>query len=213
MTPIVFTLLLILSTTLACNPSLDGQPGCQIDSSQKEAPDQVSHMNVFTSVNYEGDAFGFYPGDVLLDLATSWGLKSLYTNLECEVVLFERGDLTGASIVLSGRIPDLSRYLFSDRTRSILYRRKTVESPSLPRLFVESNFMGKDFFLPFGLSVIPEGDVLYGGSIMVPDGLRVTVTTLHGARFKYEVPNVFTSNSSTIPSIRDPIVSVLVELK
>ena len=207
MTRIVFTLLLIVSATLACNPSLDGQPGCQIDSSQKEAPDQVSHMNVFTGVNYEGNAFGFYPGDVLLDLGTSWGLQSLYTNLECEVVLFERGNLTGASVVLTGEIPDLTRYLFSERTRSILYRRKTMESPSLPRLFVESNFMGKDFFLPFGMSVIPEGDVLFGGSIIVPDGLRVTVTTQH------EVKNVFTSDISTIPSISDPIVSILVEFK
>jgi hypothetical protein len=210
---LALVLLALLPAIFACNPSLDGQPGCQIDSSQKEAPDQVSHMNVYTGVNYEGNAFGFYPGDVLLDLATSWGLKSLYTHKNCEVVLFERGDLTGASVVLSGQIPDLSRYLFSERTRSILYRRKTMESPSLPRLFVESNFMGKDFILPFGMSVIPEGDVLFGGSIMVPDGLRVTVTTLHGARFKYDVKNVFTSDISTIPSIRDPIVSVLVELK
>jgi hypothetical protein len=164
-------------------------------------------MNVYTGVDYHGDAFGFYPGDVLLDLGTSWGLQSLYTNLECEVVLFERGNLTGASVVLTGEIPDLTRYLFSERTRSILYRRKTMESPSLPRLFVESNFMGKDFFLPFGMSVIPEGDVLFGGSIIVPDGLRVTVTTQH------EVKNVFTSDISTIPSISDPIVSILVEFK
>lgn len=213
MTAMVFILLLIVSTTLACNPSLDGQPGCQIDSTQKEAPDQVSHMNLYKGVEFTGDAFGFYPGDVILDLATSWGLKSLYTHKNCEVVLFERGDLTGASVVLSGQIPDLSRYLFSDRTRSILYRRKTVESPSLPRLFVESNFKGKEFFLPFGMTVIPEGDVLYGGSIRVPDGLLVIVTTLHGARFKYEVKTVFTSDILTIPSISDPIVSVLVELK
>ena len=212
MTATVFTLLLIISTTLACNPSLDGQPGCQIDSSQKEAADQVSYMNVFVERHFQGNAFGLYPGDIIRNLATSWGLKSLYTNLDCEAVLFEQRDLSGAFVILSGEIPDLNRYLFSDRTRSILYRRKTEKSSTMPLLFEGPDFTGKDFFLPFGLSV-SEGDVLYGGSIRVPDGLRVTVTTLHGARFKYEVKHVLTSDTLSIPSIADPIVSVLVELK
>jgi hypothetical protein len=166
--------------------------------------------NVYRNINFNDD----YP--IILSelrdiIALDGQMSSLKVPTGYEVVLFEGENLTAPFVVLTGEIPSLFAYLFNDRAQSLTYRRKTSdESKLLPSFFNIQDFKGQETPVPYGTTVLKEN--FYGASIRVPDGLRVTVTTLHGARFKYEVKNVFTSDTSSVPFIGDPIVSIHVEM-
>jgi len=141
-------------------------------------------------------------------------MSSLKIPVGYEVVLFNGENLTAPFIVLTGEIPNLFNYLFNDRARSLIYRKKSGDSQTLPRIFNNPNFLGQEIFLPYGLSEPIGYDTLFGGgSIKVPSGLKVTVVTKKKSRLPHSVEDVYTSDQSTMPNLGDPIVTILVELE
>jgi len=198
--------LAIMPTTFACQLSMDTPSNCQIGNGV-EIPAQS--VVIYDHMNFIGDPLNLSHPQVMRSL--NGEMSSLKVPPGYEVILFEKEDLQGSFVVLSGEIPNLFTYLFNDRARSLIYHQKTRESQSLPRIFTNPNYSGQETFIPYGLSE-PGKDVLFGGSIKVPDGLCVILKTLHGARFKYEQTHVFTSDSSMEAFIGDPIISVFVKM-
>jgi hypothetical protein len=206
-----FALLLAsLSAIFACQPSSDTLGGCEINILEGSSQDPVESAIFYRNINFNDD------DPIILSelrdiIALDGQMSSLKVPTGYEVVLFEGENLTAPFVVLTGEIPSLFAYLFNDRAQSLTYRRKTSdESNLLPIFFNIQDFKGQETPAPYGTTILKEN--FYGASIRVPDGLRVTVTTLHGARFKYEVKNVFTSDTSSVPFIGDPIVSIHVEM-
>lgn len=207
----VLTLLLAsLSAIFACQPSSDTLGGCEINTLEGSSQDPIESAMFYRNINFNDD------DPIILSelrdiIALDGQMASLKVPTGYEVVLFEGENLTAPFVVLTGEIPSLFAYLFNDRAQSLTYRRKTPdESKLLPSFFNIQDFNGQETPVPYGTTILKEN--FYGASIRVPDGLRVTVTTLHGARFKYEVKNVFTSDISNVPFIGDPIVSIHVEM-
>jgi hypothetical protein len=198
-----------MPTTFACQASIGALPGCQINSPEGHPQGTTSSAVFFPLMNFQGEPFSIDKPQSIRRL--NGDMSSLKVPLGYEVVLFEMEDMQGPSVVLSGEISDLFTYLFNDRARSLIYRSKIGESQTLSCIFFNPDFIGQEVFLPYGLSE-PGKNILYGGSIRVPNGLRVTLTTLHGARFPYRQTHVFTSDSSKAPFIGDPVISVLVEM-
>jgi hypothetical protein len=206
-------LLASLPAILACTPSTDSLGGCQINVIDGSSQKQVEAAMFYKNINYYDD----HPL-VLSDLQEITPLDAEMSSLKVpvgyEVVLFNGENLTAPFIVLTGEIPNLFKYLFNDRARSLIYRKKTGESQTLPRIFNNPNFIGQEIFLPYGLSEPTGTDSLFGGgSIKVPSGLQVTVVTKKKARLPHSVEDVYTSDQSTLPNLGDPIVTILVELE
>jgi hypothetical protein len=207
---LVLLLLASLSAIFACQPSSDTLGGCQINTLEGSSQDPVESAMFYRNINFNDD------DPIILSelrdiIALDGQMSSLKVPTGYEVVLFEGENLTAPFVVLTGEISSLFAYLFNDRAQSLIYRRKTSdESKLLPSFFNIQDFKGQETPVPYGTTILKEN--FYGASIRVPDGLRVTVTTLHGARFKYEVKNVFTSDTSSVPFIGDPIVSIHVEM-
>jgi hypothetical protein len=68
---------------------------------------------------------------------------------------------------------------------------------------------GQETPVPYGTTILKER--FYGASIRVPNGMRVNVTTLHGARFS-EQTHVLTSDTPEASFIGKLIVSIVVEM-
>jgi hypothetical protein len=107
-------------------------------------------------------------------------LSSLKIPLNHEVVLYEKENMEGAYVILTGDIPNLLIYLFNDRTMSIIYRKKQTESTGFVEIF--PIFPKGDSFkriLPIGHTVMKPEDFydinFFIDSIKVPNGLKVTL--------------------------------------
>jgi hypothetical protein len=207
--PVLALLLASLPAFLACNPSNDTIQGCQFDTLVNSLQSTLVESAYF----YEDIIFVGQPL-VLSELRSLTTLNGEMSSLKVpkgyEVVLFEQDNLSGPFVVLTGEIPSLFSYLFNDRARSLIYRRSIGETQNLPTIFYGVDFVGHFVPIPYGTTQIIEH--LICASIKVPKGMRVIVTYLHGARFKYEQTQVFTIDNSQVPFIGDPIVKLVVEM-
>lgn len=210
---VLVVLLASLPAIFACQPSSDTLGGCQINTLEDSSQAQVESAIFYRNINYYDD------NPIILSelreiTSMDAEMSSLKVPVGYEVVLFNGENLTAPFIVLTGEIPNLFSYLFNDRARSLIYRKKSGESQTLPRII--NNFFGvrKEIFLPYGLSVPTGYDSLFGGgSIKVPPGLKVTVVTKKKARLLTIIQDVYTSDESTMPNHGDRIETILVELK
>ena len=128
-----------------------------------------------------------------------------------EVVLYEKENMQGAHITLSGNIPNLVFYLFNDRVQKIVYQEKSEKLIQNAVIYTNPNFTGETRTLPIGYSKIQE--VIYAGSIKVPDGYTVILEKLPIYPFNYERKSVYSADSSNTNDYFDTqLISVLVEI-
>jgi len=208
----IFVLALLLASLpviFACQPSSDTLGGCQINALEGSSQEPVESAMFYRNINFNDD-----DPIILSDLRDITALDGQMSSLKVptgyEVVLFEGEDLTAPFVVLTGEIPSLFAYLFNDRAQSLTYRRKTPEEPKLlPTIFNNPNFKGQETPVPYGTTILKER--FYGASIRVPNGMRVIVMTLHGARFS-EQTHVLTSDTPEASFIGKLIVLVVVEM-
>jgi hypothetical protein len=126
-----------------------------------------------------------------------------------EVLLFEEENRQGAYLILSGDISTLGYYGFNDRVKSIIYREKSGKTVFHPQFFEEPEFKGMEISLPFGTTIF-EG-LKHFGSIKIPVGMHVSVTTVYGPRFKKRT-FILKAEDIEVPLITDPIESITVSL-
>jgi hypothetical protein len=201
-------LLASLPVIFACTSSADALGGCQINTMEGSSQERVETAVFYRNINFIDES----PLNIsnLGDINSLDGeMSSLKVPPGYEVVLFEGENLTAPFVVLTGEIPSLFAFLFNDRAHSLTYRRKTPdESKLLPSFFSVPEFKGQETQVPYGTTILKER--FYCASIRVPNGMRVTVTTLHGSRFS-EQTHVLTSDTPEAPFIWKLIVSVVVD--
>ena len=211
----VFAVLLFasLQAIFACTPSADALGGCQINAMEGSSQEKVNSAFFYKNMHY-GDEHPLVLSYMQEITSLDGEMSSLKVPLGYEVVLFNGPNLTAPFVILTGEIPNLFIYLFNDRAKSLIFRKKSGESQTLPRIFNSPNFLGQEIFLPYGLSEPIGYDTLFGGgSIKIPPGLKVTVVTNKKARLPYTVEDVYTSDQSTLPNLGDTIKTIMVELK
>jgi hypothetical protein len=91
--------------------------------------------------------------------------------------------------------------------RSLRYSRKTETTLQHPQIFVGQSYAGEHHFLPFGVTELPK--LTFFGSLKVPAGMTVTLTTAIGPRISKSYD--FTSDTSELP-FTDPVKSVSVTI-
>jgi len=117
--------------------------------------------------------------------------------------------MQGASIVLTGDIPNLVFYLFNDRAMTIVYQKRSLKQLQNVVIYTRPNFAGESRTIPMGYSIIQEE--FYVGSIKVPSGFLVIIEKLPIYPFNYERKYVYLSDSSnTIDYFDTPLISVFV---
>ena len=143
---------------------------------------------------------------------TTGKISSIQIPPNYEVVLYEQKNMQGAHIILTDNIPNLVFYLFNDRAMTIIYQERNIESNKNVIIFMSPNFIGEKRMLPIGYSKIHE--VIYVGSIRVPQGFAVILEKLPIYPFNYERRYVYSADSSnTIDYFDTPLISVLVQMK
>jgi hypothetical protein len=90
--------------------------------------------------------------------------------------------------------------------RSLRYSRKTETTLQHPQIFVGQSYAGEHHFLPFGVT---EVKLMFFGSLKVPAGMTVTLTTAIGPRSSKSYD--FTTDTSELP-FSDPVKSVSVAI-
>ena len=124
----------------------------------------------YEHVDFKGSHFTLFEAPIILN-KTDGKLSSLKIPMNHEVVLYEKENMEGAYVILTGDIPDLNIYLFNDRAMSIIFRKKKTEPISYVEIF---SFEKDKRILPIGYSNISNED-FYASSIKVPQGLKVTI--------------------------------------
>lgn len=156
---------------------------------------------LYRGENFQDGTVGIPEGYVSVDFAISIG--SLKCPPNYEVILYDQPENMGAYVVLSGDVSSLEAYHFSGRVKSLRYNRII-----LPQIFEKPGFEGKQQFLPFGLTELPEPK--FFGSLKIPVGVTVKLTTIYGPRFSTR-DIVLTSDSDELP-FTDPVKAVFVSV-
>jgi len=164
----------------------------------------------YDDIDYKGPHFILLNHPIVYNM-TDVKMSSLQIPQNYEVVLYEKRNMQGAHIILTGNIPNLVFYLFNDRAMTIVYREKASEQIQNAIIFMSPNFMGETRTLPIGYSEI--SDPIYAGSIKVPPGHKVTLEKLPVYPLNYERKYTYISDSSDTQNFFDtPLISVLVEI-
>jgi hypothetical protein len=164
----------------------------------------------YDDIDYNGPHFTVLDSPVTYN-QTNRLLSSIKIPQNYEVVLYEKENMQGASIVLTGDIPNLEFYLFNDRAMTIVYQKRSLKQLQNVVIYTRPNFAGESRTIPIGYSKIQE--VIYAGSIKVPHGFLVIIEKLPIYPFNYERRYVYSSDSSnTIDYFDTPLISVLVEI-
>lgn len=196
----VFALLLAL---------LSGISGCK-DCSSLENNDAVPQGVDPLAELFGEEKFQPYPvGVAITYVSASFAptIRSVKVPHEYELILYDQDENSGSYIVISGRdVPSLEEYFFSARMRSLRYSRKTETTLQHPQIFVGQSYAGEHHFLPFGVS---EVKLMFFGSLKVPAGMTVTLTTAIGPRSSKSYD--FTSDTLELP-FSDPVKSVSVRV-
>lgn len=165
----------------------------------------------YDDVDYKGDHFTLLHSNPVHKDGLNGKLSSMKIPMNHEVVLYENENMQGAHITLSGDIPNLVFYLFNDRAKKIVYQERTEKPIKNIVIYTKPNFTGKTRTIPMGYSKIQE--VIYAGSIKVPQGFMVILEKLPVYPFNYERKYVYLADSSnTIDYFDTPLISVFVDI-
>lgn len=157
---------------------------------------------LYRGENFQNGPIGMPEGYVSQNFAQA--IRSLKCPPGYEVILTDQPENMGEFIILSGDIPSLDPYNFSGRVKSLRYIR-VIHT----QIFEKPGFAGKQQVLPFGITNLPEFPVF--GSLKVPTGVSVKLTTVYGPRFsKREI--VITSDSEQLP-FSEPIEKIEVSFQ
>jgi hypothetical protein len=201
------TLIDIYSSNVTKTPT-DYQPFLATVIAQKSSPE---YAVFYDDVDYKGDHFTLLHSNPAHKDGLNGKLSSMRIPKNHEVVLYENENMQGAHITLSGDIPNLVFYLFNDRAQKIVYQERTEKPVQNAVIYTNPNFTGETRTIPVGYSKIQE--VIYAGSIKVPDGYTVILEKLPIYPFNYERKSVYSSDSSnTIDYFDTQLISVLVEI-
>ena len=173
--------------------------------------DHPSEYAVFyDDIDYNGPHFTVLHSIVTYN-QTNGKLSSMKIPKNHEVVLYENENMQGAYITLSGDIPNLVFYLFNDRAQKIVYQKRSEKPIQNAVIYTNPNFTGETRTIPMGYSKIQE--VIYAGSIKVPDGYTVILEKLPIYPFNYERKSVYSADSSNTNDYFDtPLISVFVDI-
>jgi hypothetical protein len=101
--------------------------------------------------------------------------------------IFENSDFTGASIYITGDIPNLKNYAFNDRMRSFIVVNSTVVPKDRVVLYSKTDYNGEQVSVPIGYTKcdIDNNDLngfcrdgynnARASSIFVPEGYKVVL--------------------------------------
>ena len=164
----------------------------------------------YDDIDYNGPHFTVLHHSVTYN-QTNRKLSSMKIPKNYEVVLYEKENMQGAHITLSGNIPNLVFYLFNDRAQKIVYQKRTEKPIQYAEIYTKPNFRGEHRFLPMGYSKIQEE--FYAGSIKVPYGFVVILEKLPIYPFNFERKSVYSADSSNTNHYFDtPLISVIVDI-
>jgi sporulation protein YlmC with PRC-barrel domain len=136
---------------------------------------QTEYAVFYDDIDYIGPHFTVLNYPVTYN-QTNGKLSSMKIPMNHEVVLYEKENMQGVHIILSGHIPNLNIYLFNDRAMTIVYREKQTETVQYAEIYTKPNFYGQKRIIPMGYTIIQEE--IYVGSIKVPSGLFVSIKKL-----------------------------------
>lgn len=164
----------------------------------------------YDDIDYNGPHFTVLHSPVTYN-QTNGKLSSIKIPKNYEVVLYEKEDMQGAHIILSGDIPNLIFYLFNDRAMTFVYQKRTEKPIQYAEIYTKPNFRGEHRFLPMGYSKIQE--VIYASSIKVPQGFVVILEKLPIYPFNFERKSVYSTDSTNTNDYFDtPLISVFVNI-
>jgi hypothetical protein len=197
----------IYSSNVTKTPT-DYQPFLATVIAQKSS----SEYSIFyDDVDYKGDHFTLLHSNPSHKVGLNGKLSSMRIPMNHEVVLYENENMQGAHITLSGNIPNLVFYLFNDRAQKIVYQEKSEKPIQNVVIYTKPNFTGETRILPMGYSKIQE--VIYAGSIKVPDGYTVILEKLPIYPFNFERKSVYSADSSnTIDYFDTQLISVNIDI-
>jgi hypothetical protein len=165
----------------------------------------------YDDVDYKGDHFTLLHSNPVHKDVLNGKCSSMRIPMNHEVVLYENENMQGAHITLSGDIPNLVFYLFNDRTKKIVYQKRSEKTIQNAVIYTNPNFTGETRTIPMGYSKIQE--VIYAGSIKVPQGFMVILEKLPVYPFNYERKSVYSADSSnTIDYFDTQLISVFVDI-
>jgi hypothetical protein len=167
---------------------------------------QSEYAVFYDDIDYKGPHFTVLDIPIIFN-QTNGKLSSMKIPLNNEVILYEKENMQGVHIILSGHIPNLSIYLFNDRAMTIIYREKQTESIQYAEIYARTNFLGERRILPMGYSIIKE--VFYVGSIKVPNGLFVSIKNFPVYPLNFERRFMYISDCDDSRYFFDtPVISV-----
>ena len=162
----------------------------------------------YDDIDYNGPHFTVLDSPVTYN-QTNGKLSSIKIPQNYEVVLYDKENMQGASIVLIGDIPNLVFYLFNDRAMTIVYQKKSLKQLQNVVIYTRPNFAGEHRDLPIGYSKIQEE--FYVASIKIPYGLFVNIKKSPVFLLNNEREYTYISNCSDIRYFIDtPLISVFV---
>jgi hypothetical protein len=199
--------LFVIALLLALLPAILACKDCSSLANNDDLPQGSGPLLLlYREEGFQGGPIGIPEGYVAIDFTIP--IHSLKCPPEYEVILYDQLGNMGAYVVLSGDVASLEAYHFSGRMRSLRYIRTDQKQLIHPRMYEKHGFEGKQQFLPFGMTELPE--LTFFGSLKIPVGVTVKLTTVYGPRFsKRDI--VLTSDSDELP-FTDPVTEVFVSV-
>ena len=177
---------------------------------QKMGSSPSEYAVFYDDIDYKGHHFILLNHPIVYNMTTG-KISSLQIPPNYEVVLYEQKNMQGAHIILTGNIPNLVFYLFNDLAMTIIYQERNIEYNKSAVIYTKPNFTGETRTIPMGYSKIQE--VIYIGSIRVPQGFTVILEKLPVYFLNYERKHTYISDSSDTRYFVDtPLISVFVEI-
>ena len=167
---------------------------------------QSEYAVFYDDIDYRGPHFTVLNSSVTYN-QTNGKLSSMKIPMNHEVVLYEKENMQGTYVILSGGIPNLNIYLFNDRAMTIVYREKQTESIQYAVIYTKPNFYGQKRIIQMGYTIIQEE--IYVGSIKVPSGLFVSIKKLPIYPLNLERQNMYISDCDDSRYFFDtPLISI-----
>ena len=197
-----YSFFFVLALLLALLPAILACKECSSLENNDNLPQGDGPLLIlYRGENFKEAPVGIPAGFVSINFAIA--IRSLKCPPGYAVTLYDQPENMGAYVVLSGDVPSLEEYNFSARVKSLRYNRIIH-----PQLFEKQGFEGKQRFLHFGITELPEPK--FFGSLKIPLGVTVKLTTIYGPRFSTR-DIVITSDSDELP-FTDPVKAVLVSV-
>jgi hypothetical protein len=208
---ILFLIVLLMFLSLVYSAPLICSTDQWVDNPQNinQVGDNTPYARFFSKTNFEGDQVGMRPGEVFIDDLDEKWKKSIKISPQHELLLFQKVHLGGSHVVIDADVPDLTNFL-GFVPGSFWYREKTTDPRIFPVIYASPSFKGKETVVQFGTTVFTElPELPFFGSLKVPAGMTVTLTTAIGPRSSksYDI----TSDTSELP-FSDPVKSVSVRV-